>query len=545
MRIEQVEVVNLLGIAAVALTPKAPVILVAGPNGGGKSSLYQAIKLALLDDLPRVDWKREAPSLIRGGASKASVRVVCDGVESGASIGTAGRTRADSAQVKDGPVAWCLPWCLSPDSWLTASDDDRAEVIRELAGVSLSAEDLTARLTARGLPAPMIEATVPLFAAGWDACLESAQEQAAQARGAWKQITGETYGAVKAVHWKPAAVGPVPEAPLGHDDAVQAHADAVAWHSKLKVAIEQAATAAANRERDRILAGRFDELRDAVAKLEPIAEGEVEPPTLECPQCNASLVLRDGQLAPFQPVPRPTVSAADRIKARAALGPARREFAVAEAAISRLKVDDAFGASPVSAEDVAAAAENEALAADALRTLSSQHDAHAKAKAAAEAAGDTAARARAAHERVEGWVRMAEAFGPAGIPSEVMAQAMAPYRKALAKIGAPEGWPLPEIADNGAVSAWGRPAALLSESERYRVAAVLSAAVASMSGVRLLMMDRADVLEPKARAGLLGWLCDLADAGHIKQAWVFCTLKAPIASGGDIETYWIENGGIS
>ena len=93
------------------------------------------------------------------------------------------------------------------------------------------------------------------------------------------------------------------------------------------------------------------------------------------------------------------------------------------------------------------------------------------------------------------------------------------------------------------IMAGGRPYALLSESEQWRADALIGAAIAELSGLRLLVLDRFDVLDVKGREDALYWLDGMALDGKIDTALVFGTLKA--LPGGLPETIcpvWIENG---
>jgi hypothetical protein len=88
-----------------------------------------------------------------------------------------------------------------------------------------------------------------------------------------------------------------------------------------------------------------------------------------------------------------------------------------------------------------------------------------------------------------------------------------------------------------------RPYELLSESERWRADAMIAEAVSFLSGVRLLVLDRVDVLDLDGRADLLYWMDGLAEDGEIDRALLFATLKAlPVKLPENIEAIWIENG---
>ena len=72
-----------------------------------------------------------------------------------------------------------------------------------------------------------------------------------------------------------------------------------------------------------------------------------------------------------------------------------------------------------------------------------------------------------------------------------------------------------------------RPYHGLSKSERWRIDALLGAAVASLSGHRLLVLDESDMLQPGLRPSLLGWLDALVTAGHLETALVMATTREP------------------
>jgi hypothetical protein len=88
-----------------------------------------------------------------------------------------------------------------------------------------------------------------------------------------------------------------------------------------------------------------------------------------------------------------------------------------------------------------------------------------------------------------------------------------------------------------------RPYALLSESEQWRADAMLAEAISHCSGLRLLVLDRFDVLDGKGRADLLAWLDVLATEGELETALLFGTLKhLPDGLPDTASAEWIEAG---
>lgn len=73
--------------------------------------------------------------------------------------------------------------------------------------------------------------------------------------------------------------------------------------------------------------------------------------------------------------------------------------------------------------------------------------------------------------------------------------------------------------------------------------AMIAEAIAHISGVRLLVLDRFDVLDLKGRDDLIAWLDILAQDGEIDTALIFGTLKGlPAQLPETVDAFWIDNG---
>jgi hypothetical protein len=174
-----------------------------------------------------------------------------------------------------------------------------------------------------------------------------------------------------------------------------------------------------------------------------------------------------------------------------------------------------------------------------------------KAQQAAAAAADIKTGEATRHAAdVAAWDALADALSPDGIPAELLGEAMGPLNERLIQSAEDSGWAQVMVtldmevvaAADSARSAW-RPYRLLSESERWRCDAMLAEAIGYVSGARLLVLDRFDVLDLPGRAQLLQWLDLLADNEELGTALVFGTLKAlPSSLPPSIEAHWIENG---
>ena len=169
--------------------------------------------------------------------------------------------------------------------------------------------------------------------------------------------------------------------------------------------------------------------------------------------------------------------------------------------------------------------------------LSGQHG-----RAADQAKQKTADAARH-HADVEAWESIADALSPNGIPAELLSEALTPMNDALAGHAESARWPRVAIESEMEITADGRAYGLLSESEQWRCDAMLAAAIAQLSDVRLLVLDRFDVLDVASRGDLVIWLDDLAVAGDIDTALIFGTLKTlPSNLPSTIDAHWLHAG---
>ena len=193
MKISHIHIENFLGARAVDIDLAAPVVLIAGPNAAGKSSVRDAVALALTADLGRLGLKKDAPQLITEGAEGASVVLQTSAGEIAVAISASGRI-ADSLKGVELPPA--LPYVLDGQRFARMTPEDRRGFLFGLMGLSASAggDEVRKRLAARGCNMERAEKVLPMLRAGFDAAAKEATTKAREAKAAWREITGETYG---------------------------------------------------------------------------------------------------------------------------------------------------------------------------------------------------------------------------------------------------------------------------------------------------------------------------------------------------------------
>ncbi len=562
--------------ADLALTP---LTVIAGPNESGKSSVGDGIAFALTGELRRVEARGDRKQLLSDGAAKGQVELT-------GPAGTLVRDIPTGKLVQPAPILpaglppGLVDVLLAPSSFARMSEDGRRTLLFTVSGADLAPETVRKMLLDRG------HALAKDLPAGGtvESWHKEATKAATEARGEWKGITGEAYGAQKAEAWAPEfpAEPTVPADPADLQEQVRLLDAAVARCNQEIGAIRGGASASpatpvdvaalrdrasqlgawasANEEAHRIAVAAMREVREAEAALSAL-QGTGGPEPMHCPDCGAVLMLdaegRGKHLVSYAATD-PVAAAQARQRAEAALNDAREKRRVADDAAataqSRLtrcqeaqRVLDRHAAAERSApaaagtvEPTGTAEEVQTRLADHQRALAQAREDLAAVTRHAEAIASVAERkkkAAAAHGRVKAWSALAAELAPDGIPAEVLGKALKPLNAALTKAAAASGWAPVAIGGDMAITAGGRPYGLHSESGQWRADTLVALALAELTGVRLVVLDRFDVLDLPSRGPALRFLFQTAQAGD----WTIIvagTFKAPPQVPPAIRVHW-------
>lgn len=572
MRITKLEITNFQGLRHAALDVSAPVLLVAGHNGAGKSSLLDAIAMAFNGQPRRVSLKKEMDKLVSEGAKKGEAHVTFldnGGDEQSAWVML---PTGKSAPLADSPF---LPYVLDASLFAALDSKERRKVLFELSGASASPAEVGKRLEAKGLDLKLFEKVKPLLRTGFPAAVEQAKSYASEARGAWKAITGENYGSEKAIDWAPELVATVVT-----DDQVaeagknlQQFEDDLAEAQQTLGASKQARSAADGRtqriaklrelaeleprRRNKLTTDEQsqDEWSEKVMAAELASSGSVPHQPLTCPHCQGAVDLQAGALVVHQPPEKiADAEAARRLpeyreylaSAQRAVANSQRDLDECLAAGEQIKALEAESASAPTAEAIANGEQ-------AINDLRQVRDAsRAKLVALQEALEATAQReasikkAQAAHQDVVAWTGMADALSPTGIPAEILADAIGPVNDTLKRLAATAGWSPVEISPEIDVTYGGRLYGLLSESERWRCDAVIALTIATMSCLRLVLLDRFDVLDLPSRGHAIALIRAVTFDREIDSVVIAGTLKEQMAKTPEwLQAVWIDKGHIA
>ncbi|MCG9054754.1 AAA family ATPase [Laribacter hongkongensis] len=596
MKLTRIEVQNFQGLHSARLALTTPVTLIAGRNGAGKSSLLEAVRMAMSGDPVRVARKKDCGQLVTDGHKAGMVRVeFADGRFATVALPD-GKVNRHGQIVEDPDKARAaLPYVLDAPLFAQAGQDARRELLFALTGCSASAEEVQQHLISRGADPARVMAVLPLLRCDFDSAEKAARTRATEAKGAWRAVTGETYGEKKAELWAPSSVPLVEETGLlaieqeldvvdGEIAAAQQRLGAMQAERKARLdAIGQRATLeerAGRLERIRVkLAADEAELADWAARIAGATAGagthrngtvhdlaralnglidEVQPLGIDRPAYLEALNAMDAYEREYGP---PGSAAGDAAAAAAARLPEyrqshdlmaravandRRDLAAAEAAAAQLAALDGWAGQEITTEDLDCQQARVTELTDRRRQLADELASLRNSQRTAAEAGRKTADAARHHADVQGWLLIADALAPGGIQAELLSRALEPVNRLLKSRSDIAGWPVVQVGTGMEITAGGRAHALLSESERWRTDVLLAIVIAELSGLRILLVDRFDVLDLGGRSELITLLDELTYDGGIaalETVIVSGTLKqAPVSLPDTMQAVWVDGG---
>ena len=130
------------------------------------------------------------------------------------------------------------------------------------------------------------------------------------------------------------------------------------------------------------------------------------------------------------------------------------------------------------------------------------HDKQAVVKVVADAI-----KARDLHDTITRYRIISGAIGVSGVRNKMLTEGLGKLNAGLAHLSKVSGWPLTAVDAKGVVMIDGThmtlPSVMCSESEKWRAQAMIQLTVGVMSDSRIVMIDRADMLDKDGWAGLV------------------------------------------
>jgi hypothetical protein len=574
VKISKIEVSNVLALHRADIEITTPILMVLGGNEAGKSSLRDAVSMAIIGDPVRVKLKKDYGQLMHDDAKKGRVTLLqADELLAEYKLPSGEHNCAII------PGAEFLPYVIKPE--LTASLDDKAlrSMLFQLTKCKAS-PDVTAKLLiVRGADEKLVEEVKPMLRSGFPSAAKDAAERATQAKGAFRALTGENWGSNQSAGWElvipdapdmpdvsPAAI----DAVIANHVAVTANIEkGIAFIAGLESKIEQASTFHTRRDE---LAEAFGLLKRTQTKLatdretlkdlestltqsqDKLKEMQAGVVPVPCPCCGEQLRITGQTLAKFEGMKADTKAtsdlALDVTKTRNAVDMLKRAIendlkavATAENAGKDLEALEAAGCPEVKDGALAGAQAKLTecrLLADKLRA---KCNAMKERQELIEGAEETTAKARKHHEDVMAWLLIADALKPDGIPADILSTALKPVNDSLSILSRLSGWKKVEISTDMQITADGRIYGLMSESAKWRIDTLLAAMISQISELRFIMLDRFDVLDGAGRKQLIAMLRSLTDMGLLDQA-IICGTNKGLYEGmpKDIGQVWVEKG---
>ena len=584
MRINSIAVSNFLRVKQANIEFTRPVVLVAGPNGNGKSSLAEAVRMAFTETPTRVSMKKDYKKLVHDGEKVGSIVISHSQGDTSFVVPKA----EGEGQITHG----AMPFCLDANLFARLNAQERREFLLKLMGVKMTPKFIVDALITRGVNKEKADQVIPLLAAGVSSAQTEAQAKARDAKTTWKTVTGENYGSEKAEGWKAEvpefdadkinvltqsiedlqqqidetnqAIGSVKSPGESIEDLQQQlgqarekgtqyariqdklhidEAQLAEWQEKL-----DQAKAAATGKRE----GLIHELAFALAALtdekQPLgAERETYIKAIEVlveyenhhgpigQEFNAALA---GKLPEYQ-------KAFDLIQNSVNNG--KRDLANADAAAQlAIQLEEKIAAakdSQAQVEQLTALQTRLTELRAEMKTKQEARDLELDKQRKATEATTRTEKAAAAHDDVKAWEEISAALKPDGIPSELLGSALKPFNQMLAEFSEIAQWPVAQVLDDMTIKFGEHEYTLCGESHSWRADTLITCAIAALSGIKFVVLDRFDCLDLQGRADALALIDDLIANADLECALVLATLKSrPEGLPAHVQGEWIEGG---
>ena len=574
----QISIRNTLGIERADLLV-SPVALLTGVNGAGKSSCIAAISSALTGQtLPVGILKRDSKVFVRDGTDSGRVTVKGDDGEVSVSWPAAEATTEGRA-----PRASEIAAGLS--SIVDMDDKSRAKTLAKYlksdptkADLAAALRDSDARFVSGGGAATAAEAEAmkplgldsgdqrdaaiyrivekiwkEIDVNGFDGAHAVATKGGSEIKGAWRQVTGEQYGAAKAPQWqhKDAALAEdlVPE---GKDAIAHLTAQVEYFKHFSETTARNAAVHAAMSAGARELVESIPQLveaeasakaaKDAASAAYDALKKKAPPPLpMACPHCGAHVAVENDHLIQVSNADVDAVAvekaakklADQKAAAKDAFDKAAETWKAAEKNLTDARAaEKKLGAN---ADGTPAATEDDVVKAK--ETL----DRHERALAAVK----QKAEADKLHRQIVINQVLIDVLAPEGVRKTKLSKVLQAFNEGrLLSLANAAEWKAVTIGPDLEIRYGAKLARepFVSESQVMRTRILLQIAMAQLDGSSMVLIDKADKLDPKGRNGLFNLL---AEAG-IKA--VVATMMArpnlvPDLEGAEIgASYWLKDG---
>ena len=535
---------NFMGCAS-AEVEASKIALILGLNGQGKTSTLLPIAAALRGGVPLGLQKTKAGMLVKTGAGAASVVLE----EGGSKVEvfwpkcerrSEGVSAPEASDIAVGAVAFPA-----------MADKDKVELLRDILKTDPVKQELCEALADAGLSEKVQEAVWHnIEAEGWDASLDRAKEKGRSLKSQWALIAGETYGEKKAASWFPqgwendlettSTEALEADVSLARADLEDKIANQAIGADELARLQEKADGLADAKKECDDAAGKVTEAQKVLKEARAAREKLPKLPNydLVCPHCGKPVVYQFGKLEAV----KQSLSTEEREKLE-------QQILDADNAVSKAE------------RELNTAKQNFILLDSALQAIKKAKDElEAKqGKTIQPAEVDEARNAvRKAETRLQSFNRYNEALRvhrnilenqaiinvlePEGIRRRSLEKGLSDFNGRLEYLCYVAGWACVKVDGDMSVSYNDRPFVLCSESEKFRAKVTLQAAIAEYDGSHALVVDAADILDNKGRAGLLKLLAGQSYCSFVGMMAAKPSAAPDLKKLGIGRKYWVEAG---
>lgn len=455
--------------------------LFAGPNEAGKTSVQEAIRFAFLGETVRVTKKGDYKLMIRDGAKAGTVSVDINDYNYQRDIKT-GKLIDERLPPRG------IEYVLDAQRFASLNLDKRRGFLIQLTDTAVKPEDIKRRMLAKGVDEDLIDMVMPMLKSGFTATHKEAQRRATEARSRWCGLTGNSrYGSQIAAKWKASPPDGVEPAEV-RERLIDIEANLEDLNKQQqKLTMDKGS-----------LSNQIDMAKDK----RPCA----------CAHCGGLLRIEIGR------------NNNGKLETNSFKWSDTDEIDVGGLRSSILSASNEIQRIQIKMGELA----YERTTLNANLALVTEHAAITE-------------RAQQYHEDVKRWEKSVDVLAPDGIPAEILSDALTPVNDHLRETALQTGWPQISISPTMDILADNRLYQLLSESARWRADVALAEAISYLSGLRLLVIDRMDVLDLKNRQAFMQWIHGIMDV--YDSILIFATLKAK-PSLPSIKSHWIVNGEI-
>lgn len=521
----------------------APIALLVGENENGKSSIAQAVALAVAQQpLPRHIPKKDAKMLVHDGAKSGKVEVSCGEVT------TAISWPLSECKVNgQGKPVQASEFAVGLKSIFSLSNSEKVSYFIGLLKANPTLDDLKIKLP-KSLDHLLPEIWKQIEESGWDEAHSTAKADEADLTGQWKNATGETrWNVSSAGDWRPATW----EMDLERAERPDLEIIYAEAKKKLEDALKSEGAQAFDRTQAQALVDRMPEYEkrvsdakgelqtaetqyaDLTKELDALCYGGDEP--LTCPDCGSQLMLnQERKLTQAEPVDE------SKKERYFELGKSLKD---AMAEVTRLR-DEVTLAQHQLTEVEKAKEKLESLGAGgATMDVEAMRTAYAKAERRLD---DFNAyhKARQLYERILTQKDLVNALGQGGVRKEKLDQQIKKFcEEVLQPLSTAYGSENIWLDNDLEIWRGNRRYSLLSRSARYAVRVIIQAAIAMADRSEMLVIDDVDEINDRRnRAGLMAMVTSTGIPALI------CMAKRPeenapdLAARGTGQTYTVIEG---